>query len=160
MAEISPLRRRMIDDMMIRNLSPATQQSYLYAVAKFSRHFGRSPDRHPAGRLPQAPPLRLPRQRTPFERTLLLPATSNLAVADARAHRNIPCPVTLCPAFSGSAFYPDRAHGRYGPSAPTSLGLPPGSTPIGRAGQRGFVQSGFNDVPHRAAPASCLAGPR
>jgi hypothetical protein len=26
-------------------LSPATQQSYLYAVAKFSRHFGRSPDR-------------------------------------------------------------------------------------------------------------------
>ena len=45
MAEISPLRRRMIDDMMIRNLSPATQQSYLYAVAKFSRHFGRSPDR-------------------------------------------------------------------------------------------------------------------
>ena len=41
MAEISPLRRRMIDDMMIRNLSPATQQSYLYAVAKF-RH---SPDR-------------------------------------------------------------------------------------------------------------------
>jgi integrase/recombinase XerD len=45
MAEISPLRRRMIDDMMIRNLSPATQQSYIYAVAKFSRHFGRSPDR-------------------------------------------------------------------------------------------------------------------
>lgn len=45
MAEISPLRRRMIDDMMIRNLSPATQQSYLYAVAKFSRHFRRSPDR-------------------------------------------------------------------------------------------------------------------
>jgi integrase/recombinase XerD len=31
--------------MMIRNLSPATQQSYLYAVAKFSRHFGHSPDR-------------------------------------------------------------------------------------------------------------------
>jgi site-specific recombinase XerD len=28
MAEISPLRRRMIDDMMIRNLSPATRQSY------------------------------------------------------------------------------------------------------------------------------------
>ena len=45
MAEISPLRRRMIDDMMIRDLSPATQQSYLYAVAKFSRHFSRSPDR-------------------------------------------------------------------------------------------------------------------
>jgi integrase len=35
----------MIDDMMIRNLAPTTQQSYLYAVAKFSRYFGRSPDR-------------------------------------------------------------------------------------------------------------------
>jgi hypothetical protein len=45
MAEISPLRRCLIDDMMIRNLSPATQQSYFYAVVKFSRHFGRSPDR-------------------------------------------------------------------------------------------------------------------
>jgi integrase/recombinase XerD len=45
MAEISPLRRRMIEDMTIRNLSPATQQAYTYAVAKFSRHFGRSPDR-------------------------------------------------------------------------------------------------------------------
>jgi len=39
-------------------------------------------------------------------------------------------------------------------------GLPPGSTPVGRTGQRGFVQSGVNDVPPRAAPASCLAGPR
>ena len=45
MAEISPLRRRMIEDMTIRNLSPSTQQSYIYAVAKFSRHFARSPDR-------------------------------------------------------------------------------------------------------------------
>jgi hypothetical protein len=27
MAETGPLRRRMIDDTMIRNLSPATQQS-------------------------------------------------------------------------------------------------------------------------------------
>ncbi len=45
MATMSPLRRRMIDDMMVRNLSPATQQSYIYAVAKFSRHFNRSPDR-------------------------------------------------------------------------------------------------------------------
>ena len=45
MAEMSPLRRRMIEDMTIRNLSPATQQSYLHAVSKFSRYFGRSPDR-------------------------------------------------------------------------------------------------------------------
>jgi integrase/recombinase XerD len=45
MAEMSPLRRRMIEDMTIRNLSPATQQSYLYAVSKFSRYFGHSPER-------------------------------------------------------------------------------------------------------------------
>jgi site-specific recombinase XerD len=42
---VSPLRRRMIDDMMLRNLSPATQRSCLHAVTKFSRYFGRSPDR-------------------------------------------------------------------------------------------------------------------
>ena len=45
MAAISPLRRRMIEDMTVRNLSPATQRSYIFAVAKFSRHFGCSPDR-------------------------------------------------------------------------------------------------------------------
>jgi integrase/recombinase XerD len=45
MATMSPLRRRMIEDMTIRNLSPQTQQSYLRAVAKFSLYFGRSPDR-------------------------------------------------------------------------------------------------------------------
>ena len=44
-AAVSPLRRRMIDDMSLRNLSPATQRSYLHAVAKFSRYFNRSPDR-------------------------------------------------------------------------------------------------------------------
>ena len=36
MATMSPLRRRMIEDMTVRNLSRSTQQSYIYAVAKFS----------------------------------------------------------------------------------------------------------------------------
>jgi len=44
-AAVSPLRRRMIDDMGLRNLSPATQRSYLHAVTKFSHCFGHSPDR-------------------------------------------------------------------------------------------------------------------
>lgn len=29
MTEISPWRRRMLEDMTVRNLSPATQQSYV-----------------------------------------------------------------------------------------------------------------------------------
>ena len=29
MTEMSPLRRRMIEDMTVRNLSPATQRSYV-----------------------------------------------------------------------------------------------------------------------------------
>jgi integrase/recombinase XerD len=45
MTEISPLRRRMTEDMTVRNLSPATQRSYISAVSKFGRFFGRSPDR-------------------------------------------------------------------------------------------------------------------
>jgi integrase len=45
MAEMTPLRRRMIEDMSIRNLSPVTQRCYLHAVTSFSRHFSCSPDR-------------------------------------------------------------------------------------------------------------------
>ena len=81
MAEISPLRRRMIEDMTVRNLSPATQQSYLNAVSKFSRYFGRSPDRlgledvHSFQvHLCQSAPERDPRsasKRDPFERRVL-----------------------------------------------------------------------------------------
>jgi hypothetical protein len=37
MAELSPLRRRMIEDMTIRNLFPATQRSYISAVSKLSQ---------------------------------------------------------------------------------------------------------------------------
>jgi site-specific recombinase XerD len=35
----------MIEDMTIRNLSRATQQSYIYAARKFSQHFDSPPDR-------------------------------------------------------------------------------------------------------------------
>jgi hypothetical protein len=34
----------MTEDMTVRNLSPATQRSYISAVCKFSRFIGRSPD--------------------------------------------------------------------------------------------------------------------
>ena len=45
MAELNPLRRRMIEDMKVRNLSPVTQRCYVHAVAKFAQFFNRSPDR-------------------------------------------------------------------------------------------------------------------
>ena len=41
---ISKLRQRMIEDMAFRNMSPATQKCYTYAVASFARHHHASPD--------------------------------------------------------------------------------------------------------------------
>lgn len=38
------LRQRMIDDMQIRNFSPRTVDGYVRRVARFAKHFGRSPD--------------------------------------------------------------------------------------------------------------------
>ena len=43
--QISPLRRRMIDDMNMRNMSRSTQYVYISAVARFSAFHGRSPDK-------------------------------------------------------------------------------------------------------------------
>ena len=42
---MTPLRRRMIDDMAIRNMSPLTQGAYVRAVKNFSLFFKRSPDK-------------------------------------------------------------------------------------------------------------------
>src|SRR3546814_11678878 len=42
--EISPLRRRLIEDMTVRGFTPATQRGYLRAVADFTAFFGRPPD--------------------------------------------------------------------------------------------------------------------
>ena len=43
--QMTPLRRRMIDDMMIRNMSPLTQKAYVRAVKNFSKFFRQSPDK-------------------------------------------------------------------------------------------------------------------
>jgi site-specific recombinase XerD len=41
---MSPLRRRMIEDMTIRKLAPKTQQGYIRTVKGFAAFLGRSPD--------------------------------------------------------------------------------------------------------------------
>jgi integrase/recombinase XerD len=41
---MSPLRRRMFEDMQIRNYSPHTIDGYLRYVAQFAKHFHTSPD--------------------------------------------------------------------------------------------------------------------
>jgi integrase/recombinase XerD len=41
---MSPLRRRMIEDMRIRNLTPNTQRMYIAQVFRFACHFRKSPE--------------------------------------------------------------------------------------------------------------------
>jgi hypothetical protein len=52
---MSPLRRRMIEDMTIRRLGPKTQQGYIRNVKAFAAFLGRSPgtaNREELGRRP------------------------------------------------------------------------------------------------------------
>ncbi len=48
---ISPLRRRMIEDMTIRKFAPKTQASYIRAVRNLTVFLGRAPDRASAEEL-------------------------------------------------------------------------------------------------------------
>ena len=41
---MTPLRRRMLEDLQIRNYAPATVECYVRSVAEFAKHFNRSPD--------------------------------------------------------------------------------------------------------------------
>jgi integrase/recombinase XerD len=44
MTHVSPLRQRMIEDMQVRNLAPATQRNYIHYAVEFAKYFNRSPE--------------------------------------------------------------------------------------------------------------------
>ncbi len=41
---MTALRRRLLEDMQVRQLSPHTQRAYVNNIAQFARPFGQSPD--------------------------------------------------------------------------------------------------------------------
>jgi integrase/recombinase XerD len=41
---MTPLRRRVLEELQIRNYSPNTVRAYIRSIAEFAKHFGKSPD--------------------------------------------------------------------------------------------------------------------
>jgi hypothetical protein len=42
---MSPLRKQMDEDIVVRGMSTRTRESYLYVVAALAKHYGRRPDK-------------------------------------------------------------------------------------------------------------------
>ena len=79
---MTPLRRRMIDDMTLRNFTPKTIQAYVDCVARFARHFGT------LTRAPRAPSTSAPTCSTSSRSDTSPPATYN----QTRCALQIPLP--------------------------------------------------------------------
>jgi integrase/recombinase XerD len=68
---MTALRRRMLEDLQLRGLSPRTQQGYLEAVQHLAQPYRRAPDQISAGEIRQDF-LSLINERQVAERTLRL----------------------------------------------------------------------------------------
>src|SRR3974377_1602239 len=108
---ISPLRRRMIEDMSVRKFGEKTQQDYIRHVEQFARFLGRSPDRatgedlrryqfHQTQPGVQPPTLNGSAVALRFLFTVTL-GRANLATQLARAHYPRRLPGVLSPAAIG-----------------------------------------------------------
>ena len=42
---MTPLRKRMMEDMQLHGLSKGTQKTYANAIRRLAEHYGKSPDR-------------------------------------------------------------------------------------------------------------------
>ncbi len=60
---MTPLRQRMIEDMQLRGLSEATQQSYVGAVKQLAQYYGKSPEQLTEEELRHAKGVSLPQER-------------------------------------------------------------------------------------------------
>jgi hypothetical protein len=119
---MTALRRRMIEDMPLRNFSPETIKGYVYYVSQFAKHFNQSPDRLGAEEIRQYQ-IHLGRERK------LSSSTLNLALSALRFFYKVTLGETVgfgAPAVSQATDEASRGAAKQGsdlqPSVPLRVG--------------------------------------
>ncbi len=107
---MTPLRRRMLEDLQLRGLAPKTQAIYVHAVQQLAEHYGTSPDQITEEELRQYF-LYLHTEKHAAPRLLRHGATHAAAPWSTETHRHHKTPGAPCsmPARHAVA---QRPHGR------------------------------------------------